>query len=117
MTALVNDVVMWEEITVENAQGQVEPMPAGATFVGSSDGPAGACTVGPHPTTGNPARAVNALHQTGSFNATVTATAPPSLTGLTAWVENFVIGPDVTPTQIGGNAPTITTVPQPLPPV
>lgn len=110
MTALVNDVVYWEDIVVENAQGVVEPIPAGTVFTGSSDNAAGNCIVGTHPVTGNPARAVNALFASGSFNATV------SSPGLTSWVENFVIGPDNTPTQVAGASTSISTVPQPVPP-
>ncbi len=109
-SALKNDVVMWEDIVVENAQGLVEPVPAGTVFTpSSSDATIGGVVVGPNPVGGNQARGVNAMKLAGTFTATIAAP------GLASWVETFDIGPDATPTQVAGDAASITTAPQPLP--
>jgi hypothetical protein len=111
MSALLNDVVMEENVVVENAQGSVEPMPVPppAFTAASSDATIGNVVMGAR-ADGTPTRKVNAMKLAGSFTATVSAP------GLADWVEDFVIGPDVTPTQVAGDAASITTSPQPLPP-
>jgi hypothetical protein len=87
-SALKNDVVMEENIVVENAQGLVEPMPAGIVFTPkSSDDTIGHVAVGAR-ADGSPTRLVNAMKLDGNFTATITAP------GLTDWVEVFDIGPD-----------------------
>ncbi len=109
-SALLNDVVMEENIVVENAQGTVEPMPVPppAFAAASSDDTIGHVAIGVRPD-GSPTRLVNAMKLAGSFTATVSAP------GLTDWVETFDIGPDNAPALVAGDASSITTVPQPLP--
>ena len=102
---------MWEDIVVENAQGHVEPMPSPApVFTAASSDPSGNAVIGTNPISGKIARGVNALFASGTFTATVSAP------GLSDWVETFDIGEDPAPALVAGDAASITTVPQPIPP-
>ena len=111
-TNLKDDVEHWEDIRVANATGVFEPVPSGDTFsVTVSDTTMGFAEIGTNPKTNNPGRGVR--RATGAADGATFAVTVSDTTGLTPWVEDFVVVADTTPVQIVGDPNSVNDVPLP----
>lgn len=111
-TNLLDDVEHWEDIRVANQAGVFEPIASGDTFsVAVDDATVGFAEIGTNPKTGNPGRGVR--RATGAADGVTFMVTVSDSSGLTPWVESFVVVTDATPTQITGDPNSVIDVPLP----